>query len=100
MRKEPTAHQLVEAATNASYARSALTAEGGELPPTSGRIFLGLLGLLNTGGRSPYSIPAEVRARISVRITMARVMGKSLDQPYADSLTGFNKQAKKFRKRL
>lgn len=100
MRKEPTAHQLVETAVNASYARSVPTAAGPEAPLPTGRIFAGLLGLLNAGVRSPYSIPAEVRARIHVRITMASLMGKSLEQPYVDSLTSFNKQAKKFRKRF
>lgn len=98
--EQPIGDQLVEAAVNASYARSVLTAEGPEVPLPTGRIFAGLLGLLNAGVGSVYSIPAEVRARVHVRITMASLMGKSLEQPYVDSLTSFNKQAKKFRKRF
>lgn len=98
--QQPIGDQLVEAAVNASYARSVLTTEGPEVPLPTGRIFAGLLGLLQSYRRSPHSIPPDVRARVHVRITMARVMGKSLDQPYADSLVSFNKQAKKFRKRF
>jgi hypothetical protein len=98
--QQPIGDQLAEAAVNASYARSVPTAAGREAPLPTGRIFTGLLGLLNAGVNSPYSIPAEVRTRVHVRITMASLMGKSLEQPYVDSLVSFNKQAKKFRKRL
>ena len=89
MRKEPTAHQLVEAAAAQPYARSTPTAAG-----NMGRIQAGTYMLLR------LVESAEEKQCIPVTLSMLAEINRYPQQPFLEAMISFNKQAKKFRKRF
>lgn len=86
---EPTAHQLVEAATAVSYGRSVPTAAG-----NMGRIQTGTYMLLR------MVEVAEKRLTLPVTLSMLAEINRYPEQPFCEAFISFDKQARKFRKRF
>lgn len=94
--ERPIGDQLAEDAASRSYARSTPTAAG-----DMGRIQAGtymLLRMVDSVG--PQALRIHSIPPLSMSLAMLSEINRYPLQPFCEALIGFNKQAKKFRKRL
>lgn len=107
--QQPIGDQLVEAAANALYGRSVPTAPGcGDISPRFQRVGMGrvqvgtqsLMARMAVDHVAHYPVRLFVHRLFLVDMLMSKAINRSVNQSFDEAVDSFNKQARKFRKRL